>query len=51
VESFDVHRSVETGQAVAEETYIKDKYHSIGFEGNRKQLTGLVTVKNIKKFE
>lgn len=50
-ERFDVDRAVELGIELAQQNYIKDKYHRVGFEGDRSQLTATITAKNVKKFE
>jgi hypothetical protein len=51
VERFDVHRAVELRIELVEQNYIKNKYHRVGFKGDRSQLTATITAKNVKKFE
>jgi hypothetical protein len=50
-ERFNVDRAIELEMELAEQNYVKDKYHRIGFKGDRGQLTATITAKNVRKFE
>jgi hypothetical protein len=50
-ERFDVNRAIKLRRELTKRNYVKDKYHSIRFKGDRSQLTATITAKNVRKFK